>query len=81
MTTTWPSAIFAGIGVLFLVRNAVVYCHKERRRDWIHSHNQAKINAGLYDQKLDYSKAGGNYHAMMLDLRKWTYKQFYGDEA
>lgn len=75
--------VFA-IAALALVRNEIVFRHAMRWIEEVHARNSALIEAGDLDGAArgleDYEKSRMHL-THMLDLRKWTYRQFYGSAA
>ena len=69
--------------MLVVVRNFLIVWHGVRRMNAIHARNLALFEASEYealDRSLDEydSFNTANLIAQLLDLRKWTYRQFYG---
>lgn len=73
--------IFAplGLAVLLMVRNELVYRARTNAAELVHAANRRLIQFGRYG-------VGGfwplyesfvSYSWMILDLRKWTFNQFY----
>lgn len=58
-----------------LVRNEIVYVQAIRRIDEVHTYNQAMIRRGVFDSY--YAYPNENTLLLILDLSKWTYRQFY----
>jgi hypothetical protein len=70
------------VGSLLLVRNELVFRHSMRRLQAIHEANLADIESDDFFQIVERRYAGiGSHVLMLLDLRRWTYKQFYPSEA
>lgn len=70
---------------LFLIRNEIAYRAIKRRIDAVHAANVQSINQdapsqvtrGRWDE-FDRSTSQG---AMIFDLRRWTYQQFYPEDV
>jgi hypothetical protein len=67
---------------LALVRNDLVYRIRIRRIDEIHEHNVRVIrghdfSGGTRPLTVDFNLSDPSYDAMLFDLRRWTYAQFY----
>lgn len=69
--------VLMALAVLFLVRNEVVHKHRLRRIDECHANNARRIDNRKEPLKYDHERNA--YVADVLDLRKWTYSDFYGD--
>ena len=76
--------------VLLLVRNHLVFSIRRRRLNKIHETNLKSIDrlseAQLRDapdliEKRYADMESLSYEAMLFDLRRWTYKQFYPEEV
>jgi hypothetical protein len=74
------------ICALMLIRNELVFRHSMRRIEAIHQRNKDLIDAGDFDAaERGLEDYGSPHHQMrghflhMLDLRKWTYRQFFGE--
>ena len=79
MNWLYANLVLVALGALFLVRNELVFRHHKRRIDECHYKNMARINSGDYRfQPYDHER-NGSYLADVLDLRKWSYADFYGD--
>lgn len=68
------------LAVLFLIRNELVARIRVKELDITHQYCVLMIDAGRYD-KVDeaYERYDSiSYTDMLLDLTKWTHKQFYG---
>lgn len=65
--------------VLLLVRNELVFRANKRAIKLVSEANKRLIKSGLYSSYDFWSVYDSypSYNAMMLDLRKWTFKQFY----
>lgn len=69
----WVGAAIVALCVLMLIRNELVYRIRCRRIDW------AFQVAPKYHERVRQFQSV-SYEAMLYDLRKWTYNQFYGAE-
>lgn len=71
-----------GLAALFFVRTNLVAVFDIRRLGEIHANNTAAINRGDYETAKrglsEYDNLTAGYVARLLDLRKWTYRQFFG---
>jgi hypothetical protein len=66
------------LGALVLVRNNLVYRASVRRIDEVHQRNLVAINEGWMREEFFHEYDDEvRYEIQILDLRKWTYKQFY----
>lgn len=69
------------VSALIGVRNSLVGRVRTRRLAEIHDLGDRQIAAGVYEMGRDLAAADDygkrSYDAMMFDLRKWTYRQFY----
>ena len=62
---------------LFTVRNALVFHVRMKAINIIYHEVAPTVDyTKLAQEKLE---GKNNYHAQTLDLRKWTFKQFFGD--
>lgn len=64
--------------VLLGIRNKIVFKNHCRRAAEIHARNCSAINNGCFEERMydDYARIG-NYTLDLLDLRKWSYRQFF----
>jgi hypothetical protein len=79
------SLTFIALGALFIARNSLVFRIRRRRLDAIYAHYMAEIDAGNLSDPARITAAydefdAPSYEAMLLDLRRWTYRQFYATE-
>lgn len=67
---------------VILVRNGIVLRICMRRIEEIHRLNHERIDAGTWSESdlLRYQQLPNQY-AMVLDLRKWTYRQFFPEAS
>lgn len=66
---------------LFYVRAAIVNKVGLRRLEDMHAANTVLIEAGEFERLNSYDGFNSqSYIGDVLDLRKWTYAQFYPDE-
>jgi hypothetical protein len=62
--------------VVLLVRNELTFRMRSRRYDEIHAHNVRLIEMGGIPDLNAYDDMP-SYEAMLFDVRRWTYRQFY----
>ena len=72
---------FLWIAALLLIRNSLIYRYRTRAIDEVHKKATAAINRGDLNWKKYYRlyEESGSYDAMIFDLTKWKYSQFYED--
>lgn len=76
----WIEALLAtlfAICVLALVRNKITFEHQMRRLEEIHDYYQRGFDLGIYPSGFQLYDEMPRYYAMMFDLTKWTYRQFF----
>lgn len=71
--------VFIAILLFILLRNALVLMVGLRRIEEVRRRNIRAIDEGRYTLSMsdDYPDAWQHYPLFMIDLRKWTYRQFF----
>lgn len=69
-----------GLCLVTVIRSFLAFRIGMKRLNYIHERNRKALDNGTYNKSMmaDYDMV--NHNAMVFDLTKWTYKQFFPEE-
>lgn len=73
--------VMFGVGAFIIIRYTINLIHSLKRIDEVHDYNVSLIPSQTYWKDKARHDANDNFIMQLIDIRKWTYKQFFPKRA